>query len=138
MTKRLFPYCMAALLLSLSASVADAQAARPVTVDVLYMNHGPLRETLNQMRAVFSDYGGAIKVVWYDFDSQEGERFKARKGINRHVPLIIWIDGSSECSTGNKKVEFVGFPTGSGPVFFQGKWTMEELKAVLDRSAGRQ
>jgi len=29
----------------------------------------------------------------------------------------------------------VGFPTGSGPAFFQGKWTMDDLKAAIDQSA---
>jgi hypothetical protein len=35
---------------------------------------------------------------------------------------------------GTKKVQFVGFPTGSGPAFFQGKWTVDDLKAALDQA----
>jgi hypothetical protein len=35
---------------------------------------------------------------------------------------------------GGKEIKFVGFPTGSGPAFFQGKWTLDDLKAALDQS----
>jgi hypothetical protein len=59
----------------------------------------------------------------------------AKKGIKQHVPLIVWIDGSQVVVIGGvRKVQFSGFPTGSGPVSFQGKWTMNDLKAALDQA----
>jgi len=108
--------------------------ATPTKIEVLYMNHGPLEETLDQIKGVFSKYGDKLAVSWYDFESREGEQFMAKKGIKQHVPLVIWIDDSPAVTVGGKKVEFVGFPTGSGPAFFQGKWTMDDLKAALDQS----
>jgi hypothetical protein len=98
------------------------------------MNHGPLEETLDKIKGVFSKYGDKLAVSWYDFDSREGEQFMAKKGVRQHLPLVIWIDDSPVVTVGVKKVEFVGFPTGSGPAFFQGKWTMDDLKAALDQS----
>ena len=58
------------------------------------MNHGPLKETLNKMKVVFSGYGDKLTVSWYDFETEEGEQFMAKKGIKQHVPLVIWIDDS--------------------------------------------
>ena len=109
-------------------------AGKPTKIEVLYMNHGPLEETLDQIKGVLSKYGEKLAVAWYDFDSREGEQFMAKKGVKQHLPLVIWIDDSPVVTVGVKKVEFVGFPTGSGPAFFQGKWTMDDLKAALDQS----
>jgi hypothetical protein len=117
-----------------SAYVASAYAAKPTRVEVLYMNHGPLMDTLDKMKNVFSTYGDRISVSWYEFESKEAEDFKAQKGINQHVPLVIWIDGNTVVKVGSKQIKFAGFPTGAGPAFFQGKWTIDDLKAALDQA----
>jgi len=113
-------------------------AAKPTKIEVLYMNHGPLIDTLNKIKSVLSRYGDRVTVSWYDFDSQQGEQFMAKKGIKQHVPLVIWIDDSTTASAGAKKVEFVGFPTGAGPAMFQGKWSMDDLKAALDQVTAKK
>ncbi|MEJ2723353.1 MAG: hypothetical protein P8175_01665 [Deltaproteobacteria bacterium] len=111
-----------------------AHAAKPTKVEVLYMNHGPLMDTLDKMKSVFSSYGDSISVSWYDFESKEGEDFKTKKGINQHVPLVIWIDGNSVVTLRSKQVKFVGYPTGAGPALFQGKWSIDDLTKVLDQA----
>ena len=119
-----------------NAYVARAYAAKPTRVEVLYMNHGPLMDTLDKMKSVFSSYGDRISVSWYDFESKQGEDFRTKKGINQHIPLVIWIDGNTVVKLGLKQIKFAGFPTGAGPESFQGKWTIDDLKAVLDQAAG--
>ena len=91
-------------------------------------------DTLDRMKNVFSGYGDRINVSWHEFFSKEGENFKAKMGINRHVPLVIWINGKEAVSLGQEEVRFVGFPTGAGPAFFQGKWTIDDLKTALDQA----
>ena len=113
-------------------------ATKTTKIEVLYMNHGPLEETVDQIKGVLSKYGEKLAVAWYDFDSREGEQFMAKKGVKQHVPLVIWIDESSVVDVGVKKVQLVGFPTGSGPAFFQGKWTMDDLKAALDQATAKK
>ncbi len=108
-------------------------AVKEVKVEVLYMNHGPLKASLEQIKQVFSKYGNKINVSWYDFESKEGEQFMTQKGVNQHVPLVIWMDGKFAIPVKGKEIKFVGFPTGSGPAFFQGKWTMEDLRSALDQ-----
>jgi hypothetical protein len=113
-------------------------AAKEVKVEVLYMNHGPLQASLEQIKNVFSQYGSKITVSWYDFESKEGEQFMAKKGVTQHIPLVIWLDGRFAVPVNGKEVKFVGFPTGSGPAFFQGKWTVEDLRSALDQITGKK
>jgi hypothetical protein len=122
------------LLLAVIPFFSTAHAAKTTRIEVLYMNHGPLRDTLDKMKGVFSSYGDRISVSWYDFESKDGEDFKAKKGINRHVPLVIWIDGNEVVKLGQRQIKFVGFPTGAGPAFFQGEWTIDDLKTALDQA----
>lgn len=115
-----------------------AQSANPVVVDVLYMNHGPLRPTVEQIKQVLSGYGDKVNSSWYDFESKEGEKFMAQKGIRQHVPLVIWVNGKPAVSVEGKDVQLMGFPSGSGPAAFQGKWTMEDLRKALDQLTSKK
>jgi hypothetical protein len=109
-------------------------AAPPVKIEVLYMNHGPLEDTLAKLRRLFSGFGNKVSVSWYDFESTEGEQFKASKGIHQHIPLFIWINGNSTAKIGRQEVTFSGFPSGAGPASFQGKWTIDNLKKAIERA----
>ncbi len=124
--------------LSLSFIPATALPAAQVSVEILYMNHGPLQSTLKQIRELCGGYGKALSVTWYDFESPEGEKFMAKKGIHEHTPLVIWIAGKTTVKVNGKEIQFVGFPTGSGPPSFQGKWTLEDLRGALDQAAGEK
>ena len=113
-------------------------AAKEVKVEVLYMNHGPLLDSLEQIKKVFSQYGSKITVSWHDFETKEGEQFMAKKGITQHLPLVIWLDGKSVLPVNGKEIKFVGFPTGSGPAAFQGKWTMDDLRQALNQITSKK
>ncbi len=115
-----------------------ALPAPPVSVEVLYMNHGPLQPTLKEIRSICGGYGKALVVAWYDFESPEGEKFMARKGIHQHVPLVIWIDGKATAKIQGKEAQFAGFPTGAGPLSFQGKWSLDDLRGALDQVTGKR
>jgi len=132
MKKIFLVYSLALIILCLG--VSSTHAASPVKIDVLYMNHGPLMDSLNKMKTVFTSYGNQLNVSWHDFDTDEGEKFMAKMGVKQHVPLIIWINGTPKVTVGVKVITFAGFPTGSGPASFQGKWTMDDLKAALDQA----
>ena len=117
---------------------AAALPAPPVSVEILYMNHGPLLSTIKGIRELCNGYGKAVAASWYDFESPEGEKFMASKGVRQHLPLVIWIDGKPTVKVNGKEVQFVGFPTGSGPPSFQGKWTLVDLRAALDLATGKK
>ena len=131
-------YVSICLLMVLMLGFSTAFAAAQTKVEVLYMNHGPLMDTLGKVKAVFSGFGDKISVSWYDFDSDKSDQFKAKMGVNEHTPLEIWIDGKSTVKVGNKEIKFYGFPSGSGPAFFQGKWTIEDLKNALKQATTKK
>ena len=148
MKKLFLSYLFVAVLVSFSfgayaatfklASNVAVSAAKPTKIEVLYMNHGPLEDTLHTMKDLFSKYGDKLTISWYDFDSKTGEQFMAKKGITQHTPLLVWVDGSTAVKLGQKEVKFSGFPTGSGPASFQGEWTFDDLKMALDETAGKK
>ena len=135
MKKGILVFLMATFLVSIPLI---AGAGKPVKVEVLYMNHGPLQASLQEIRSVFSQYKGKISVFWYDFESKEGEEFMAKKKITQHIPLAIWMDDQAKFQVDGKDIVFAGFPTGSGPAFFQGKWTMADLQKVLAQITGKK
>jgi hypothetical protein len=134
--KRLILSCF--VILGLFSIPFTLFAAKEVKVEVLYMNHGPLQSSLQQIRDIFSEYGSKVAVSWYDFETKEGEQFMAKKGVTQHIPLVIWIDGKSVLPVNGKEIKFVGFPTGSGPAVFQGKWTMEDLRQALNQITNKK
>ena len=115
-----------------------AGAAGSVNVEVLFMNHAPMQPTVKQMRELFSGYGDRIAVTWYDLDTREGQQFMTKKGLREHVPIMIWIAGNVTVKLGQKEIRFAGFPAGSGPEAFQGKWTIQDLKTALDQITARK
>ena len=126
------------LILALVCIPWTAVAAKPVKVEVLYMNHGPLEDTINGIKKIFSQYKEKVSVSWYDFESKEGEAFMAQKGVKQHIPLVIWMDNQVKLKVDGKEIVFAGFPTGSGPAFFQGKWTMTDLQKALDQLTNKK
>ena len=134
--KRMALLCLLGLAILVSSPATHATS--PATIEILYMSHGPLMGTINQLKNVFSSYGDKVIVSWYDFDTKEGEKFMAKKGIKQHVPLIIWIDGKPKWTVGVREITFAGFPTGSGPASFQGKWTMDDLKMALNQATEKK
>jgi hypothetical protein len=133
--KKLYSLFIIGVVLFIAPTVSFSKDT--VQIDVLYMNHGPMQPTLRELRALFPQYGDKLTVSWYDVETDEGERFKSKMGINHHIPLVIWVDGRSELMNNGRTIKFEGFPTGSGPSFFQGKWTMEDLAIILDRVTGK-
>ncbi len=117
---------------------AVALPAPPVSVEILYMNHGPLLSTIKGVKELCNGYGNAVTVSWHDFESPEGEKFMASKGVRQHLPLVIWIADKVTVKVNGKEIQFVGFPTGSGPPSFQGKWTLADLRAALDQATGKK
>jgi hypothetical protein len=110
-----------------------AQAADPVKIEVLYMPHGPLQDTVAGLKKVFSQYQGKVAVSWHDTDSNDGQAFMAKKNITQHIPLMIWMNNQTMFKVDGRDIVFAGFPTGAGPASFQGKWTTADVQKVLDQ-----
>jgi len=126
------------LIVSLVCAPWVSRAGKPVKVEIHYMNHGPLQDSIEGIKKVLTQYKGKVAVSWYDFESKEGEQFMAKKGITQHVPLVIWLDDQTKFKVDGKDLAFAGFPSGSGPAFFQGKWTLADLQKVLEQLTNKK
>jgi len=123
------------LLISIFCSWPGASfAAEKVQLDVLYMNHGPMRPTVAKVKALVKDFGDRVQAAWYDFDQPSGKAFMAEKKIVGHVPMLIMINGKSDFTLGQRDVKLQGFPTGAGPFKrVEGNWSLEDLKLLLEQ-----
>ncbi len=126
-------FCVLSLCLLAPAGRHPAAAAGTVTVEILYMNHGPLRPTIRDLRGLFARYQGKVTVRWYDEEQKEGKAFEEDKGVHGHVPLLLLINGKKAFIVAGKTVIFEGFPSGSGPFKeVEGNWSLADLQRLLD------
>ena len=64
-------------LLSTSLSVFSGE---PVRIEVLYMNHGPLRPTLRELDKLFTGYGDRIAVMCMILTVRRGNGLRRKRG----------------------------------------------------------
>ncbi|MBI4963512.1 MAG: hypothetical protein HY913_09575 [Desulfomonile tiedjei] len=106
-------------------------ADQSVTLEILFMNHGPMQPTIRGLKSLIQRHAGKIRPLWFDFDQKTGKEFMNKKGIREHIPLLIYINGTHTFDVKGKRVTFMGFPSGEGPYQFQGKWTFQDLEELI-------
>jgi len=105
-----------------------------VAVEVVYLNHPPVRPVLAEVDNLLTAYGEQVNVARYDFDTPEGEAFAKARKLTEHTPLAIFINGSMEFRVNGRAVKFYSFPQGQGTgIVPDGAWTVEDLRQVLDQ-----
>lgn len=128
------------LLAGCGANDAPAQplpAAPPgvTTVEIIYLNHGPVRSVLTDIDKLMEGYGEQVYVSRYDFNTPEGEAFAQSHDLNDHIPLAIFVNGSMDFTVGDRAVKFYSFPQGQGTgVVPDGAWSTDDLQQVLDQA----
>ena len=105
------------------------------TVEIIYLNHGPVRSVLTDVDKLLEGYGEQVHITHYDFNTPEGEAFAQSKDLSGHIPLVIYVNGSMEFSTDDRSVKLFSFPQGQGTgIVPDGTWTMDDLRQVLDEA----
>jgi FtsH-like protein len=122
----------------------DDSAVRPIpparpgaaTVDVIYMNHPPVRPVVSEIDQLLATYGDRLSVTHYEFNQPDGQAFARAKGLTGHTPMAIFVNGSMESTAGGHTVRYYRFPKGRGPGMMpDGDWTLEDLRLALDAVA---
>lgn len=109
-------------------------AGDKVHIDILHMNHGPLRPTIAKIKNLLENYTDTIQASWYDFDTPAGKTFMKKKKLSGHIPLLLLIDGESDFSIDGRDVQLRGFPTGASPFKqVEGNWSLDDLKSIFDQ-----
>jgi hypothetical protein len=124
---------------SSAASTKSGGTTNGVKVEVVYLNHPPVRPILDQINQVLAGYGDKVLVTRYDFDTPEGGAFAKKNGLTGHLPLAIFIDGSESFDLSGRKVKFESFPQGGGMMGMvpDGAWSINDLDAVLKTKVGK-
>ena len=121
------------IMFSLSAGQATA-VGNQVQLEILYMNHGPMRPTIGKIKKLVANYKGSIQVSWYDFDRPEGKAFMKKQKLTGHIPLLLILDGQSNFTIEGRQVLLQGFPTGASPFKqVEGNWSLDDLQVILDQ-----
>ncbi len=123
----------AAVLLSACAS-GGSEADGPVRVEIISLDHAPIRSATTEVSDLAAEYGEDIILSTYQFDTPEGDSFAEDNGITEHTPIAIFINGETGFDVDGRTVNFLSFPQGGGTGFVaDGDWTIDDLRAVLDR-----
>jgi hypothetical protein len=112
-------------------AVLAAGQVNTVQMEILFMNHGPLQPTIRELSAIIEKYSDHVRADWYDYEQPAARQFMKMKNIQGHIPLLIYINGSPTHNLSDREVTFIGFPTGTGPYQFQGKWSVKDLETVI-------
>jgi hypothetical protein len=113
------------------------QADGKVVVEVLYLNHLPVKSAINEVKTMLDTYEDQVFVQYYTFGSDAGEAFAEDKGIRAHTPIVIFVNGEMEHTLDGEKVEFFSFPQGEGtPMMEDGGWSIVDLETVIEKAIG--
>lgn len=114
--------------------LGQSSAAEKVQVDILYMNHGPMRPTISKIKDLLGNYENTVQALWHDVDQPSGKSFLKQQKIVGHIPMLIMIDGQSGFSIDGRDVTLQGFPTGASPFKrVEGNWALDDLQLLLDK-----
>jgi hypothetical protein len=121
-----------------SDSVASESVAQDtVTVEILYLDHSPVRSVLSELEAAVTRVEDRVSLRMYKAGDADGEAFAEAHDITEHTPLAIFIDGSMEHKLDGRSVRFYSFPQGQGTGVVQdGDWAMADFDAILTQLAG--
>jgi len=123
-------------LIGCSAEQAPAQAGSSgaTRVELIYLDHPPVRQVLTDIDAVLAKYASKLEVKRLDAESEQGKDLAEANGLTGHLALAVIIDGVVETELDGRKIRFEGFPEGRAPIASaQGSWKIDDLDAVLAR-----
>ena len=116
-----------------SASSGSGGATGGLQVEVIYLNHPPVRPIIQQIDQLLAGYSAKVSETKYDFDTPAGAAFAKKKGLVGHNPLVIFIGGSESFDLNGRNIKFESFPQGQGTGMVpDGAWSMADLKSILD------
>ena len=128
--RKLLIFLFSIMLLAACSGVAGG----PVQVEIISLDHAPIRPTVAEALAVATAYGDKVTVLTYNFDTPEGAAFAEEKGLTEHTPIAIFVNGEMSFEINGRSGEFFSFPQGEGTgMVAEGAWTMADLRAVLDQ-----
>ena len=117
-----------------SAAMPSTHPDAAVQVEVIALNHAPIRSAVDEVEALSSEYGEKVGFILYDFDTDAGKAFAEKYDITSHTPIAIYVNGKIEFEIDGVATAFYSFPQDGGTgIVASGTWTMDDLRTVLDQ-----
>ncbi len=133
--KKLFWILFVAGFVLLLSACSSGQADGPVQVEIISLDHSPIRPTVQEVKDIAAEFGDAVAVQSYTFDTPEGDSFAEARGMEEHTPVAVFINKELEFEVNGRTVKFYSFPQGGGTdMVAEGEWTMDDLRAVLEQA----
>jgi hypothetical protein len=122
------------LFLTVIMAACGGQADGPVQVEIISLDHAPIRPAVQEAIDVTTEYGDKVTVQSYNFDTPEGAAFAEEHGLTEHTPIAIFVNGEMEFEVNGRTIKFYSFPQGAGTgMVAEGVWTLDDLRTVLDQ-----
>ena len=104
----------------------------PVQLLVVGMvTHLPFKEhVLPAIEGALADAGDRIGARFVDATRPEGKAILAAHGIHEHLPVVMFLNGSSRASVQGRDIDLRGFPGTN--------WSREDLAILLRQEASRE
>ncbi len=126
-----------ASLLFAACSSDGSEADGPVLVEIISLDHAPIRPTTDEAADLVAEYGEGVVLSNYHFGTPEGDSFAEENGLTDHTPIAIFINGESKFDIDGHQVQFFSFPQGEGTgVVAEGDWTFDDLRTILTSAVG--
>lgn len=110
----------------------SAPAKDAVLVEVISLDHAPIRPAVQEALEVAAEFGDKVTVRTYNFGTPEGDAFAAERDLTDHTPIAIFVNGEMEFEVDGRFITFYSFPQGEGTgMVAEGVWTMADFRAVL-------
>jgi len=134
------------LLLTLALAACGAEQAAPsaqssepvadgvVLVEIISLDHSPIRPVVQDVQDVAAEFGDKVTVQATNFDTPEGDALAEERSLEEHTPIAIYVNGEIEFEVDGRSIKFYSFPQGEGTgVVAEGVWTMDDLRTVLEQ-----
>ncbi|RMG07671.1 MAG: hypothetical protein D6731_23295 [Planctomycetota bacterium] len=133
-TAKAVPYSIdrIAELLAAGLPATGIRPNAPVQLLVVGMlTHLPFKESVQPvLEEALKAAGPRVGARFVDATRPEGRALLSAHGIRAHLPVVLFLHGSSRVRVEGREVDFRGFPGGS--------WTREDLVAALRQAAGAE
>jgi hypothetical protein len=129
---------LVAAILSLAIMITpNIWAASPVKVEIVALDHWPIRRALEQTLEMLKTFGDKVTVQQIDADTKAGKSRLKSSGMKGHIPVVIFVDGEFKHTLEGQEVIFENFPVASdSPMKLDGKWSAGDVKAVIEAKLG--
>lgn len=119
--RKLFSFLVLFFLLLPGRYVA---ATTPIKIEALgFFTHMPMRHTRTTIQTICEDFGDQVELVLYDESSSEGIKFMEERGLQGHLPMVLYVNGSIAHEIDGRLVVFRDFADYG--------WNGEDLRQVI-------